>query len=98
MEISPIPGIRSLPVMKTPRADADLSQVFEIVNSTRPDDDTYDGSSKKDPGGQDDESQATEDPEGIEELQAIAEAPSTQTVEETGQTPEDPGLGVNYFA
>lgn len=97
MEISPIPGIRSLPVMKTPRADADLSQVFDIVNSTRPDDDTYDGSSKKDPGGQD-EPETAEEPEGIEELQAIAEAPTTQTVEDADQIPADPGLGVNYFA
>ncbi|MGC1463575.1 MAG: hypothetical protein WA802_15335 [Terracidiphilus sp.] len=55
MEISPITGIRALPVMKTPPADSDLARVFDIENSSQPGDDSYSGSGKKAAGGQDDE-------------------------------------------
>ncbi len=55
MEISPITGIRALPVMKTPPADSDLTRVFDIENSSQPGDDSYSGNGRKAAGGQDDE-------------------------------------------
>ncbi len=55
MEISPIAGIRVMPVVKVPPADSDLSRVFDIENTSKPDEDTYSGSGKKASGGQDDD-------------------------------------------
>ncbi len=76
MEISPIAGIRVMPVVKVPPADSDLSRVFDIQNSSKPDEDTYSGSGKKASGGQDDENEADElIDEGVEEephAQAVA--------------------------
>ncbi len=57
MEISPIPGIRALPAVKTPPADSRLSAVFDIENSSGVGDDTYSGSGRKAAGGQDDEAE-----------------------------------------
>lgn len=87
MEIAPIPGIRSLPVMKSPPAEADLSRVFDIVNSSKPDDDTYSGSNKKGTGGQDDEADT------IEETAPAIEAQPAESPEDT-----ESGPAVNYFA
>ncbi|HUV71344.1 MAG TPA: hypothetical protein VMW15_16930 [Terracidiphilus sp.] len=64
MEISPIAGIRVMSVVKIPPADSDLSRVFDVENSSRPDEDTYTGSGKKAAGGQDDED---DDDELVEE-------------------------------
>ena len=41
MEISPIAGIRAMPVMKVPKADPELSAVFDIENFARIQDDSY---------------------------------------------------------
>jgi hypothetical protein len=57
MEISPIAGIRAMPVMKTPPADSDLSRVLDIEKPSQPADDSYSGSGKKAAGGQDDENE-----------------------------------------
>ena len=84
MEISPIPGIRSMPVVKTPPADSDVSRVFDIVNPAKPADDTYTGSGKQSSGGQDDEN------ENLEE---------SREVESPASTPDDePSAQVNFFA
>jgi hypothetical protein len=40
MEISPIAGIRAMPVVKVPPADPELSALFEIENSAGPGDDS----------------------------------------------------------
>jgi hypothetical protein len=55
MEISPIAGIRAMPVMKVPPAETELSAVFDIENSSKPGDDSYSGSGKKAAGGEDEE-------------------------------------------
>jgi hypothetical protein len=55
MEIAPISGIRAVPAVKAPPADARLSAVFDIENSSGAGDDTYSGSGRKAAGGQDDE-------------------------------------------
>ncbi len=84
MEISPIAGIRAMPVVKIPPADPELSALFEIENSAGPGDDSYSGSGKKAGGGQDAESDELED--GIE-------AESSGHAAENGQ-----GAQINYFA
>ena len=82
MEISPVTGIRVLPVVKVPPADSDLSRVFDIENAARSGDDTYSGDGKRTSGGQDDESEEGE--EGREEEPAETEG------EAVGQ--------INFFA
>lgn len=84
MEISPIPGIRSMPVVKVPPADSDLSRVFDIVNSSKTGDDSYSGSGKKSAGGQDDESENLEESREVESVQQPAE--------------DDKGAQIDYFA
>ncbi len=55
MEISPISGIRNLPVAKAPPADAGLSAVFDIENFARIGDETYSPGGGKSAGGREDE-------------------------------------------
>jgi len=47
MEISPISGIRAMPVVKVPPADSDLTRVLDVEDSFRPGDDNYSGSGGK---------------------------------------------------
>ena len=84
MEISLIPGIRALPVMKTPPADPHLSGVLDIENSSAPGDDSYSGSGKKASGGQDDEA---DNLEAATELESQAD---TQA--------DDSASGISLFA
>jgi len=84
MEISPIAGIRAMPVVKVPPAESGLSKVFDIENSSKPGDDSYSGSGKKAAGGEDDEAADLE--EGLE-----AE-PSAQSAQ-SGQATQ-----IDYFA
>jgi hypothetical protein len=83
MEISPISGIRVLPVRKVPPAESGLSAVFDIVNTPKPDNDSYSDNGKKAAGGQDDEADDLEDSE----------------TEPSAATPESGrGAQINYFA
>lgn len=84
MEISPIAGMRAMPVVKVPPADPELSPLFDIENSAGPRDDSYSGSGKNATGGQDDEADELED--GIE-------AELGRHAVENGQ-----GAQINYFA
>ena len=84
MEISPIAGIRAMPVVKVPPADSDLSRVFDIENSSKPGDDSYSGNGKKSAGGEDDE---TGEPEEIVESE-----PAVQPAE------NGHGTQINFFA
>ena len=84
MEISPITGIRALPVVKVPPADAGLSKVFDIENSSKPGDDSYSGNRKKAAGGEDDEDEEIEE-ESDNESSAEPERAVTVTQ-------------INYFA
>ena len=84
MEISPITGIRALPVIKTPPVDSDISRVFDIENSSKPGDDSYSGSGKKSAGGQDDEDEA------FEESREVESPASAQD--------DKPSVQINYFA
>ena len=84
MEISPIPGIRSMPVSKVPPVDSDISRVFDIENSSKPGDDSYSGSGKKSAGGQDDESEILDDSREVESVEQPAE--------------DDKSAQIDYFA
>ena len=84
MEISPISGIRAMPVVKTPPVDSDISRVFNIENSSKPGDDSYSGSGKKSAGGQDDESENLEESREVESVQQPAE--------------DDKSAQIDYFA
>ena len=84
MEISPIPGIRSMPVVKVPPAAPDLHRVFDIENPSKPADDSYSGSGKKSAGGQDDENENLEE---SREVESPAPAPD-----------DEPSAQINYFA
>jgi len=84
MEISPIAGIRAMPVMKVPPANSGLSKVFDIENSSKPGDDSYSGSGKKAAGGEDDEGN---------ELEQGVEGESAVQVAENGRVAQ-----VDYFA
>jgi hypothetical protein len=66
MEISPITGIRAMPVMKVPPAGPGLTAVFDIENSSKPGDDSYSGSGKKAAGGEDDEGAEPEEGSEVE--------------------------------
>ena len=79
MEISPITGIRAMPVMKVPPADPGLSAVFDIENSSEPRDDSYSAGGEKAAGGEDDDTENLED--GVEAeaaVQAEQNGPLTQ--------------------
>ncbi len=55
MEIGPIPGIRSVPVIKAPPPDSSLSAVFDIENFARIGDETYTPSDGKSASGGEDQ-------------------------------------------
>jgi hypothetical protein len=55
MEISPIAGIRALPVVKTPPVAPELPAVFDIDNSARTGDETYSPSNGKSAGSSEDQ-------------------------------------------
>ncbi len=54
MEIGPIPGIRNLPVLKSPKNDPQLS-VFDIESACGPQEDTFSPGNGELAGGQDGE-------------------------------------------
>lgn len=59
MEIGPIPGIRTVPVVKSPPSDPQLPAVFDVEHSSAPDDDTY-SESQSAAGGEDDQDEMNE--------------------------------------
>ena len=84
MEISPIAGIRNLPVAKAPPVDAGLSAVFDIENFARIGDETYSRSGGKSAGGREDE---FDDAADKDEAETATTAPD-----------EGPVRRVNFFA
>jgi hypothetical protein len=77
MEISPIPGIRALPTVKTQPDDPRLSANFQIEPSRAPADDSYSSSNQNAAGGQDDEELTAADSQSSEE-NANHDSPSDQ--------------------
>jgi len=84
MEISPISGIRALPVVKIPPADSDVSRVVGTEDSSRPGDDRYTGNGREAAGGQDD---------GADEIENSVEVQPAEHSTEDGQGPQ-----INFFA
>jgi hypothetical protein len=71
MEISPIAGIRAMPVVKSPPAEPELTAVFDIDNSARIGDETWTPSDSKqgrgsEDDGSDDEFVEFDDPADLE--------------------------------
>jgi hypothetical protein len=55
MEISPIAGIRAMPVVKIPPMDSELTAVFDIESPARMGDDGYTSSEEEHASAKDDE-------------------------------------------
>jgi hypothetical protein len=55
MEIGPIPAIHAVPVTSSRGNGLDVSAIFEVKDSSRAGDETYNGKGKEPAGGQDDE-------------------------------------------
>jgi hypothetical protein len=68
MEISPIAGIRVVPVAKVRPIDPELTASFEIESAARPDDDSYSRDYKKASGAEESE----EETEDVEEFDGSA--------------------------
>jgi hypothetical protein len=96
MEISPIPGIRVLPVSPQRPADLGLAAVVDIENHAHVDNESYSPNDGKSTGGED------------EFVNSIDKGTEEETTEEgTGEETEEsklleiedtPGRKVNYFA
>jgi hypothetical protein len=84
MEIGPITGIRSMPVVKEPPAGLGLSGVFDIENFARTGDETYTPSGGKSAGGREDE---FDDPLDEDEPQGLMRS-----------SDDDPGRKISFFA
>jgi hypothetical protein len=88
MEISPIAGIRALPVVKAPPIDPKLTAVFDIDSSARIGDETWaptDGQSG--PGSEDDgsEDNGSDEAEDFGEPEAETRASASEEKSEAGQ-------------
>ena len=83
MEISPIPGIRMVPAVRTPPVETALQTRFEIDASARAGDDSYTGSSRKGAGAE-------------EEEEELEEAFEVQVGD--GPSGDESGSSVSFFA
>jgi hypothetical protein len=88
MEISPISGIRALPVLKAPPANPELTALSDIEGLTRIGDETYTPSGGKSASG------AEEDDE------ELIDEPELDEPEQTATTPSQagPGGAISFFA
>jgi hypothetical protein len=74
MEISPVAGIRAMPVVKVPPLDPKLTAVFDIDNSARIGDETWTPSDRESGRGAEDDSSADEwSDDEFEELDDLGE-------------------------
>jgi hypothetical protein len=78
MEISPVIGIVSLPVIKAPPADIGLPAVYDIENTARISDETYTPSGGKSAGGNDDFDEQADEEEPESEAKPNEDGPNTQ--------------------
>ena len=101
MEISPIAGIRNLPVARTPPVDTELAGVFDIENFARIGDETYTPGGSKSAGGSEDEfdepdkdeEEEGEKEEATEEDEAVPEGRPPERVFAAAPNPQ-----ISYFA
>ncbi|MGP8175557.1 MAG: hypothetical protein ACLP7O_13555 [Terracidiphilus sp.] len=93
MEISPIPGIRALPVMKSPPAGPELTPLFDIENTPRIGDEIYSPSNGKPARGAEDD--GSEDV--LDDLEDGGEhEPETGSV--TSSAEKNPNRQISFFA
>jgi len=85
MEIGPIPALHAVPAVSPRGNGLDLPAVFEVKDSARAGDETYNGKGKEASGGQDDETDELLDDDS--ELESAAPVPQTSF-----------GSQVNFFA
>jgi len=92
MEISPIAGIRAMPVVKSPPIDPELTAVFDIDNSARIGDETWTPSERKSGRGAEDD--GSDDP-----LEDLDDAGETEA-ETRGTTPTEKAepRQISFFA
>ncbi|MGA2650197.1 MAG: hypothetical protein ABSF28_06730 [Terracidiphilus sp.] len=88
MEISPISGIRALPVLRARPTESELTALSDIEELARIGDETYTPSDGK-------QASAAEDDED-----ELTDAPEMEEVEQTETTPIPAGSGkaISYFA
>jgi len=85
MEIGPIPALHAVPAVSPRGNGLDLPAVFEVKDSARAGDETYNGKGKEAAGGQDDETDDLLDDDN--------------EPESTVRAPQDNlGSQVNFFA
>jgi len=85
MEIGPIPALHAVPAISSRGNGLDLPAVFEVKDSARAGDETYNGKGKEAAGGQDDETDDLLDDDN--------------EPESTVRAPQDNlGSQVNFFA
>jgi hypothetical protein len=87
MEIAPIPGIRAMSAVRSPRIESWRPSVFDIDASAKPEDGRGQGSGKKAAGAEE---------EGEDEEFELAGDGEMGARGETGE--EGPGRSVDYFA
>jgi hypothetical protein len=93
MEIGPIPGIRVEAVVKVPSAEPELPDVFDVERSRE---DTWTGDEGKDSGGQDNETEESDDfEEANEKVDASEEELELPPVEQPAES--DSSAQVNYI-
>ncbi len=83
MQIGPIAEIRVLPAVKAPPVDPQLSALFDIEGTAKPDDDSYSGGAKKAAGAEEEEA----DEVAGEERESNPEPPG-----------DSPIRSISYFA
>jgi hypothetical protein len=89
MEISPIAGIRAMPVVKIPPLDSELTAVFDIESPTRMGDDGY-------TSGNESHASATDDEEGGDGIVELADSGEAESAAPTIQA--EAGRRISYFA
>jgi len=78
MEISPIPGIRIAPAIRSKEADLGLTDVYEVERSTRTGDETYTPSGARAASGYEDDEDKYDDSEDAEAESKVQSAEDSQ--------------------
>jgi hypothetical protein len=89
MEISPITGVRALPVVKAPPIESELPAVFDVEHTATIGDETYTPSREKSASG-------AEDDELDDETENLADVDEADSVEPVQQP--STGRAISFFA
>ncbi|MGA9671601.1 MAG: hypothetical protein WBQ94_20490 [Terracidiphilus sp.] len=89
MEIGPIVGIRTIPVVPTPPIEPDLAPVYDIENPARMGDDGYTPSGQEQASAEEDEKSQAESVEAADADEGSTEIP---------MLPADMSSQISFFA